>query len=130
MPYEKSSFQNFLLRFNGPSRTIVFNYSIYHFDDFLTAFDTEFMKKKQLVFKMNIKSFDKFLVSHKDLRSRNLSQWNDDPLKILQNLHGNMYSLTIFCKVLIIWDLQCYRSVIFQLKSTSRIKNQVSKTFD
>ena len=76
---------------------LVLYFSFYHFYDFLTAFAKDFMKK-QPVFIMNIKSSDKFLVSHINLRSRNLSQWNDSPLKILWNLHGNAYSLAIFAK--------------------------------
>ena len=47
---------------------------------------------------MDIKSSYKLLLSHKDLRSRNFWQWNDDPLKIFKNLYGNAFSLLVFIK--------------------------------
>ena len=76
---------------------LVLYFSFYHFDDFLTAFAEDFMKK-QPVFIMNIKSSDKFLVSHINLRSRNLSQWNDSPKNLVKFARKRIFSCN-FCKV-------------------------------
>ena len=106
---------------------LVLYFSFYHFYDFLTAFAKDFMKK-QPVFIMNIKSSDKFLVSHINLRSRNLSQWNDSPLKFCE-ICMETHILLQFLQSLNNLRLRCYRNAIFQVKSTCHMKNQVSKTF-
>ena len=67
---------------------------IFHFidfDDFLTTFAKNLMKRPP-AFMIDIKSLYKLLLSHKDLRSRNIWQWNDGLLNIFKNLYGNMFS--------------------------------------
>ena len=46
---------NFFLRFGGPSKTLVFQFSFFNLDDFLTAFRKDFLKKPP-VFITNVKS--------------------------------------------------------------------------
>ena len=73
---------------------------IFHFidfDDFLTTFAKNLMKRPP-AFMIDIKSLYKLLLSHKDLRSRNIWQWNDGLLNIFKNLYGNTFSLFIFIK--------------------------------
>ena len=65
----------------------------FNFDDFLTAIVKNLMKRPS-VFMIYIKSLYKLLLSHKDLRSRNIWQWNDG----LKNLYGNTSSLFVFIK--------------------------------
>ena len=64
---------------------LVFCFSIFHFDEFLTTFAKDLIKKNPLVFITNIKINHKFLHFHKDLSSRNFWQWNDGPLKFCEN---------------------------------------------
>ena len=67
---------------------------IFHFidfDDFLTTFAKNLMKRPP-AFMIDIKSLYKLLLSHKDLRSRNIWQWNDGLLNIFKNLYGNTFS--------------------------------------
>ena len=73
---------------------------IFHFidfDDFLTTFAKNLMKRPP-AFMIDIKSLYKLLLSHKDLRSRNIWQWNDGLLNIFKNLYGNAFSLFVFIK--------------------------------
>ena len=70
-----------------------FIFRFINFDDFLTAFVKNLMKRPS-VFMIDIKSSYKLLLSHKDLRSRNIWQWNDG----LKNLYGNTSSLFVFIK--------------------------------
>ena len=93
----KSVFESSWFRFDGPSKTLVFYFSFFNFDDFQTAFAKNLMKKWH-VFITDIKSSYKFLLSHKDLRSRNFWQWNDGPLNFFAKLNGNAFSLFIFIK--------------------------------
>ena len=81
-------------RFYGPKNTLVFCFSFFHFDNFLTTFSKDLIKKPSFAI-MNIKSTHIFLHFHKDLRSRIICQWNDGPLKTLWKLHGNGFSLQI-----------------------------------
>ena len=74
LSYYKSNFEIF----TGPEifTCLVFYFSIVHFDDFLTTFAKDFMKKPT-IFITNIKSTHNLLHFHKDLRSRNFWQWDD-----------------------------------------------------
>ena len=78
LSYYKSNFEIF----TGPESftALVFYFSIFHFDDFLTTFAKDFMKKPT-IFKTNIKSTHNFLHFHKDLRYWNFWQWNDGLFK-------------------------------------------------
>ena len=87
-------FESFWFRIDGPSKTQIFYFSFFHVDDFLTTFTKDLMKKPPAVIK-DIRSSYKWLLSHKDLRSRNFRQWNNDPLKIFWILHRNLFSLFI-----------------------------------
>ena len=71
-----SNFEKFWFRFYGPKKTLFFCFSFFHFDDFVTTFPKDFMKK-QTIFVTNIKSTHNFLHFQKDLRSKNFWQWND-----------------------------------------------------
>ena len=95
-------YESYWFRFDRPLKTLVFYFSFFDFDDFPTAFAKSLMKKPS-VFITDIKSSYKFLLSHKDLRSRNFWQWNDGTVKILGNLHGNAFSLFILIK----WKIYC-----------------------
>ena len=73
------------------------NFFIFHFIDFdyfLTAFAKDPMKRPP-VFMTDIKSSYKLLLSHKDLRSRNIWQWNDGLLNIFKNWYGNAFPLFV-----------------------------------
>ena len=76
LSYCKSNFEKFWFRFYGPRKTLVFYFSVFHFDNFLTSFAKDLMKKPT-IFITNIKSTHNFLHFHKDLGSRNFWQWND-----------------------------------------------------
>ena len=90
-------FENFSYRFDPLSNTLLFYFSFFDFDDFLTPFAKNLMKRPP-VYMINIKSSYRLLLSHKDLRSRNLWQWNSGPLNIFKNLYGNELSLFVFIK--------------------------------
>ena len=62
------------------------------FFNFLTTFAKNLMKRPP-AFIVDIKSSYKLLLSQKGLRSRNFWQWNDGPLNIFKNLHGNEFCL-------------------------------------
>ena len=90
-------FESSWFRFDESSKTLVFYFSFFNFDDFLTTFAKNLMKK-WYVFITDIKSSYKFLLSHKDLKSRNFWQWNGGPLNFFAKLNGNAFSLFIFIK--------------------------------
>ena len=72
----------FLYRFDGLSKMLLFYFSFFDFDNFLTAFPKNLIKMPA-IFMIDIKSLYELLLRHKDLRSRNFWQWNDGPfLKI------------------------------------------------
>ena len=85
-----------MYKFGGSSKTLLFYFSFFDFDDFLTAFAKNLMKRSP-IFMTDISSF-KLLLSHKDLRSRNFWQWNDGPFNISENLYRNAFSLFVFIK--------------------------------
>ena len=93
----KLVFENFSYRFDGPSKWLPFLLFIFDFDDFLTAFAKNLMSRPP-VFMIDIKSFYKLLLFHKDLKSRNFWQWNSGPLNIFKNWYGNAFSLFVFIK--------------------------------
>ena len=62
---------------------------------FSNSFAKNLMKKPP-IFKTDIKSSHKLLLSCKDLRSINFWQRNEDHLKFLGNLYGNAFLLFIF----------------------------------
>ena len=68
--------KSFDLDFTGPPKNASFWFSFFHFDDFLTTFAKDLMKKPT-IFITNIKSTQNFLHFYKDLRSRNFWQWNN-----------------------------------------------------
>ena len=74
-----------------------FYFSFFDFDNILTAFGKNLMKKPP-VFMIDIKSSYKLLLSYKDLRSKNFWQWKDGPLNIFINLYRNAFSLFVFIK--------------------------------
>ena len=76
LSYYKSSFEKFWFRFYEPKKRLIFYFSILHFDDFLTTFAKNLMRKPT-IFITNIKITHNFLHFHQDLRSRNFWQWND-----------------------------------------------------
>ena len=90
-------FENFYYRFDRLSKTLLFYFSFFDFDGFLTAF-AKYLMKRPPVFMIDIKSSYKLLLSRKDLRSRNFWQWNDGPLNIFKNLYRNAFSLFVFIK--------------------------------
>ena len=69
-PIEKSIFQTCHFRTDGPSKMLVFYFSIFDFDEFLTAFVENIMQKPP-VFITEIKSSCKVLLFDKEMRSRN-----------------------------------------------------------
>ena len=89
-------FKNFLYKFDGSSKALLFYFSFYDFDGFLTAFAKNLMKRPP-IFMIDISSFE-LLLSHKGLRSRDFWQWSNDLLNISENLHGNVFSLFVFIK--------------------------------
>ena len=90
-------FETFSYRFDGSSKMSLFYFSFFDFDDFLTIFAKNFMKRSS-VFMIDIKSLYKLLLFHKYLRSRNFWQWNDDPLNIFKIFYWNAFSLFVFIK--------------------------------
>ena len=137
---QKWIFENFPHRFDGPSKTLLLYFSFFDFDNFLTAFSKNLMKKPP-VFMIDIKSSYKLLLSHKHLRYRNFWQWNDGCFKFFWNLHGNAFLLFIFikwknycnfpftgtCKMRcwksVYWKLKLCKTVVFKLRA---VKNSVS----
>ena len=119
---------------------LVSYFSFFDFNDILTSFAKNLMEKWH-VFITNIKSSYKFLLSHKDLRSRNFWQWNDGPLIFFAKLNGNAFSLFIFikwknyfislftgtdkmyCCHLLYWKLKLRKTTIFKLRA---VQNGVS----
>ena len=97
MLINKWIFENFSYRFDGPSKMLLFCFSFLDFDDVLTTFAKNLMKRPA-VFTIDIKSSFKLLLSHKELRTRNFWQWNDGPFNIFKNLYGNAFSLFVFIK--------------------------------
>ena len=67
MLINKWVFESCWFRLDRLSKTLVFYFSFFNFDDFLTTFAKNLMKK-WYVFTAGIKSSYKFLLSHKDLR--------------------------------------------------------------
>ena len=92
LPIHKLVSENFSYRFDGPLKWLPFLLFIFDFDDFLTAFAKNLMSRPP-VFMIDIKSFYKLLLFHKDLKSRNFWQWNSGPLNIFKNWYGNAFSL-------------------------------------
>ena len=86
------NFSNFLYRFDGLSKMLLFYFSFFDFENFLTAFAKNLMKRPP-AFIVEIKSSYKLLLSQKGLRSRNFWQWNEGPLNIFKNLYGNEFCL-------------------------------------
>ena len=72
LPIEKYIFESSWFRIDGPLKTLVFSFSFFDFDNFLTAFAKNFMKKTA-VFITDIEISCKFLLFEEDLRSRNFS---------------------------------------------------------
>ena len=70
-------------------------FSVFHFGDFLTTLTKDLMKKP-LVFITNIKSSHSLLHFHRDLRSKNIWQWNGSPLKFRENYRETSF----LCKFL------------------------------
>ena len=64
------NFSNFLYRFDGLSKMLLFYFSFFDFENFLTAFAKNLMKRPP-AFIVEIKSSYKLLLSQKGLRSRN-----------------------------------------------------------
>ena len=126
-------FESSWFRFDGPSKTLVFYFSFFNFDDFLTTFAKNHMKKWH-VFITDIKSSNKFLLSHKHLESRNSWQWNEGPLKFFAKLNGPAFSSFIFikwknyfillfpdtykmyCRHLLYWKLKLRKTTVFKLR--------------
>ena len=113
----KRIFENFLYRFDGPSKMLLFYFSFVDFDHFLTAFAKNLMKRPP-IFIIDIKISYKLLLSQKDLRSRNFWQWNDGPLNIFKNLHGNAFPLFVFIKrkyhsIVPFNDIKCVATICF-----------------
>ena len=90
-------FENFPYRFEGPSKALLFYFSFFDFDGFLTAF-AKYLMKRPPVFMIDVKSSYKLLLSHIDLTSRNFWRWNGGPLNIFKNLYRNAFSLFVFIK--------------------------------
>ena len=73
---------------------------IFHFlifDDFVTAFAKNLMKRPP-VFMSHIKRLYKLLLSHKGLESANFGQWNDGLLNVFKNVYRNAFSLFVLIK--------------------------------
>ena len=90
-------FKNFPYRFEGPSKALLFYFSFFDFDGFLTTF-AKYLMKRPPVFMIDVKSSYKLLLSHIDLTSRNFWRWNGGPLNIFKNLYRNAFSLFVFIK--------------------------------
>ena len=86
--------KSFCIHLTG-RQNATFYFSFFDFDNILTAFGKDLMKKPP-VFMIDIKSSYKLLLSYKDLRSRNFWQWKDGPLNIFINLYGNAFPLHCF----------------------------------
>ena len=84
----KSNFEKFWFRFYGPRKMPVLYFSIFDFDNFLTTFAKDLMKKP-IIFITNIKSTHNFL--HLEISDNETTTF----LKILWKLHGNVFSLQI-----------------------------------
>ena len=127
-------FESSWFRFDGPSKTLVFYFSFFNFDDFLTTFAKNLMIKWH-VFITDIKSSYKFLLSHKDFRSRNFWQWDGGLLNFFAKLNGKTFSLFTFikwknyfillftdtCKMycchLHYWKLKLRKTAVFKLRT-------------
>ena len=71
MSYSNSNLEKIWYRLYGSKSTLVFCFSFFHFDDFLTTFAKDLIQKPP-VFITNIKSTHNFLHFHKNLRSKGL----------------------------------------------------------
>ena len=88
------------------------------FYDFVTYF-VKYLMKKLPIFVTYMKIFNIFLLSCKDLRSGNIAEKSDSPLKFLWNFHGNVFLLFIFIKWKIYWnyfftvtcEMRCWNSI-------------------
>ena len=94
---QKWVFESFSYRFDGPSKTLLFYFSLFGFDDFLTTFAKSLTKRPPICM-IEIKSLYKLLLCQKDLRSRNFLQWIDGSLNVFKNFYGNEFSLLVFIK--------------------------------
>ena len=126
MSYSNSNLEIIWFRLYEPKNTLVFCFSFFHFDDFLTTFAKDLIQKPP-VFITNIKSTHNFLHFHKNLRSRKFWRRNDGPLKILWKLHGNACSLQISVKFR---KFETCIYIEFRLSSCCHSKNEVSKIFE
>ena len=83
--------------------------------------------KKPGVFITDIKSFYKFLLFDKELRSRNFSLRNDGPLNNFRNLEWEGYFIGNFCQNYERSDFLFNRNAGFQLNHCCKSKNKFLK---
>ena len=107
-------FESFLYRFDESSKVLIFYFSFFDFDNFLTAFAENL--KRPPIFMINMKSWYKLLLSCRDLRSRNFWQWSNGPSK---NLYANAFFISLDEKIIAVCHLmihiKCF-AVIFLMK--------------
>ena len=68
---KKSNFENFWFRLYGLRKMLVFYFSFNHFDDFLTTFAKDLMKKPPVLIAKFIHKSSFIINLYKDLRSSN-----------------------------------------------------------
>ena len=94
---KKWVFEKKIYRFDGPSKKLLFYFSLFGFDNFLTTFAKSLAKRPPICM-IDIKCLYKLLLSQKDLRSRDFWQCNEGSLNVFKNLYGNEFPLLVFIK--------------------------------
>ena len=82
---------------NGPSKTLLFQFSLFRFSRFPSLIVKNLLKKPPN-FIMNFESSYKVALYDKFLQSTNFRKGNDGPLNFFLNLHGNAFWLFVFSK--------------------------------
>ena len=132
----KCFFDSSCFRFNGPSKAQSFYFSFFHFDDFLTFFTKNIMKKPPTFITVIKSSYINYYSLTKIWDLEFFFQWNDGLLKIFWILLGKAFSsLFIFIKFknccnlpfndtykmyycnLLYLKLKLYKMAVFQLRA-------------
>ena len=129
---KKSNFENFWFRLYGLRKMLVFYFSFNHFDDFLTTFAKDLMKKPPVLI-TNIKS--SFIINlYKDLRSSNettvfFKKWKNYAFwrLILRNVKRKKFWILWICQIW--WDVSFLKLRAVEL-AILEIMYEIMRTFD
>ena len=145
MSYSNSNLEIIWFRLYEPKNTLVFCFSFFHFDDFLTTFAKDLIQKPP-VFITNIKSTHNFLHFHKNLRSKSLlkkvkklrfSAADSDKCRKEKIL--NSLNLSNMARVLWFWKIVLWQVILAQItgrrtcycrSQTFVKKHKIMRTFD